>query len=113
MSQVVDSLDDLINEGYREQLDNIKQQLQKGVQVGVISKTFSADVVSAAGNWLQHPVARAVLDKNVPASSACILQSVSVTTTEESKLTKVILTSWTECYCINIYVISLGQSQVI
>lgn len=85
---VVDSLDDLINEGYREQLDNIKQQLQKGVQVGVISKTFSADVVSAAGNWLQHPVARAVLDKNVPASSACILQSVSVTTTEESKLTK-------------------------
>jgi len=92
-AQVVDGLDDLINGGCREQLDSIRQQLQKGVQIGIISGTFPAEVTSAAGNWLQHPIVRAVTDKNVPATSVCITQSVSVVTTEEAKLSKVILSS--------------------
>lgn len=89
--QVVDGLDELINGGCQEQLKSIREQLQKGVQIGIISKSFPAEVVSATGNWLQHPIVRAATDKSVPASSVCITQSVSVVTTEEAKLSKVIL----------------------
>lgn len=88
--QVVDGLDELINGGCQEQLEIIRQQLQKGVQIGILSKSFPAEVVSATGNWLQHPIVRAALDKSVPASSVCITQSVSVVTMEEAKLSKVI-----------------------
>lgn len=87
----MDGLDELINGGCQEQLESIRQQLQKGVQIGIISKSFPAEVVSATGNWLQHPIVRAATDKSVPASSVCITQSVSVVTTEEAKLSKVIL----------------------
>jgi len=91
LAQVVDGLQDLINGGYGEQLDSIRQQLQKRVQIGVISKSFPVEVVSAIGNWLHHPIVRAVTEKSVPASSVCITQSVSVVTTEEAKLSEVIL----------------------
>lgn len=97
LSQVVDGLDDLIRGGFREQLERLSQQLRKGLQVGVLSRTFSAEVVSAVGNWLQHPIARAVTEENVPACSACISQLVSVVTTHESKLSKVILQHLTIC----------------
>lgn len=86
---VVDGLDDLITGGCREQLDCIHQQLRKGVQIGVISKTFPVEVLSAALSWLQHPIFRAVTAKNMPASSVCITQLVSVVTTEEAKLSKI------------------------
>lgn len=86
---VVDGLDDLIRGGFREQLERLSQQLRKGLQVGVLSRTFSAEVVSAVGNWLQHPIVRAVTEENVPACSACISQLVSVVTTHESKLSKI------------------------
>jgi len=89
LSQVVDGLDDLISGGCREQLDCIHQQLRKGVQIGVISKTFPVEVLRAALSWLQHPIFRAVTAKNMPASSVCITQLVSVVTTEEAKLSKV------------------------
>ena len=39
------------------------------------------EVVSAIGNWLHHPIVRAVTEKSVPASSVCITQSVSVVNT--------------------------------
>lgn len=86
----MDGLDDLINGGFREQLDSISQQLQKSLQVGILSRTFSVDTVSAVGNWLQYPIVRVGTEKNVPACSACISQVVSVVTTEGSKLSKVI-----------------------
>ena len=91
LAQVLDGLDGLINGGFREQLDNISQQLPKGLPVGVLSRTFPAEVVSAVRNWLQYPIIRAVSEKNVPACSACISQLVSVVTTQESKLSKVII----------------------
>lgn len=50
MLQIVDGLDDLISSGFAEQLNIIKTQLQPDIQVGVLSATFSEEVVNVTNN---------------------------------------------------------------
>lgn len=103
MLQIVDGLDDLISSGFAEQLNIIKKQLQPDIQVGVLSATFSEEVVNATKQWLQDPILRAVSDSLPPASSACITQTVSVVTTAESKLAKVRFLRSEGCFAVHFW----------
>ena len=110
MLQIVDGLDDLISSGFAEQLNIIKKQLQPDIQVGVLSATFSEEVVKATKQWLQDPIHRAVSDSVPPASSACITQTVSVVTTAESKLAKVRFLRSEGCYCSALLAIVMAMN---
>ncbi|KAJ7298067.1 hypothetical protein O6H91_Y018800 [Diphasiastrum complanatum] len=85
---VVDSLEDMIIDGFAEQLSFIQSKLRVEPQTFVFSGSYPIGTVKAIQCLLRDPVLRVAYEKSMHHQSACISQIVTVVVSNDKRLPK-------------------------
>lgn len=85
---VLDALDEMLEQGFEDQLIRIEANVHSSRQILVLSKTFPSKVVRIIRLLMREPLTRVRSDKSMVLQSACVTQSATVVVNGSKRLEK-------------------------